>query len=166
MQSKYNRPTWYKEELKEQLYIEFIEMYVLQNMTNQKSDLLPWYSKINIITTVGIRSTSIPFDVVNLIEDVLYKTSQNLSKEKVFNTLKLLENYLPDIMNTVSQKKKTINKNEWCDNEIRKLKAALILFPVYEFVKEPLERWRKISSFVHTKYIDECRYQVDIMNVS
>ena len=85
--------------------------------------------------------------------------------EKVFNTLKLAENNLPDIMNAVFQKKKTFNKNEWCENEIRKLKAAIILFPEYEFAKEPLERWRKIASFVHTKYIDEWRYQVDLMNV-
>lgn len=103
---------------------------------------------------------------MNLIEDILFKTSQNLKNEKVFNTLKLAENYLPDIMNAVHQKLPGFNKHEWCENEVRKLKAALLLFPEYEFVKEPQERWRKIASFVHTKMVDECRYQVDFMNVS
>lgn len=100
------------------------------------------------------------------MEDILFKTSQNLKNERVFNTLKLLENYLPDIMNAVYQKLSGFNKNEWCENEIRKLKVALLLFPEYDYVKEPLERWRKIASFVRTKMVDECRYQTDLLNVS
>jgi len=36
------------------------------------------------------------------------------------------------------------------------------LFPEHEFFKEPMDRWRRVAGFVHTKTIDECREQADL----
>lgn len=96
----------------------------------------------------------------------MYKTSQNLKKDKVFNTLKLLENYLPDIMKSVHEKLKKENPPEWTENEQRKLKVALDFFPVHEFVRNPDERWRHIHGFVHTKSINECKEEIQLQEVS
>lgn len=40
------------------------------------------------------------------------------------------------------------------------------LFPEHEFFKEPMDRWRRVAGFVHTKTIDECREQADLQKVA
>ena len=96
------------------------------------------------------------------MEEILYKTSKNLKKEKVFNALKLLETYLPDVMKAVHEKLKTPLRNEWTENEHRKLKAAMEFFPVQEFIREPEERWRNVAGFVNSKRLNECKEEVEL----
>lgn len=62
---------------------------------------------------IGIRNTSIPNNVINCIEEILFKTSQNLKKDKVLNTLKMAETYLPDIMQRVHEKLAEEQEEEW-----------------------------------------------------
>lgn len=96
----------------------------------------------------------------------MFKTSQNLTKDKVFNTLKLIETYLPDIMKKVHQKLKEPKTMDWCENESRKLKAAMEFFREGEFMKDPNERWARVAGFVNTKTVNECKEEVDFMKVS
>lgn len=81
---------------------------MLQKMNEQKDDNLPCYS---------IRSTSIHKEVKNCIEDILHKTSKNLKNNQIFNAMKLLENYLPDIMKSVHEKLKKADTSDWTQNE-------------------------------------------------
>jgi hypothetical protein len=104
---------------------------------------------------LGIRSTSIHTEVKNCIEDILHKTSKNLRNNQVFNAMKLLETYLPDIMKSVHEKLKKTGTMDWTENECRKLKMAMDFFPQQEFMREPEDRWRRVAGFVNTKTIDQ-----------
>lgn len=99
------------------------------------------------------------------MEDILHKTCSKLKKEKVLNTLMLLENYLPDIISSVHEKLRTPNQYEWTDNEQRKLKAAMEFFPAQDFIREPEDRWRRVSGFVNTKNINECKEELQFQEV-
>jgi len=121
---------------------------------------------INFNFWVGVRNTSIPHDIKNQIEDILHKTSKNLKRDKVFNALKLLENYLPDIMKAVHEKLKVPQEFEWTENESRKLEAAMEFYTHAEFYRDPEERWRRVHGFVNTKSVQECKEEVEFQEVT
>jgi NAD-dependent SIR2 family protein deacetylase len=123
------------------------------------------FQYVNFIYIIGIRNTSISSDIKNHMEDILNKTSKNLKKDKVFNALKLLETYLPDVISSVHEKLKTPNMYEWTENENRKLKAAMEFFPAHDFIREPEDRWRRVAGFVNTKNVNECKEEVQFQEV-
>lgn len=140
-------------------------------MNEQEDEFLPCYSKwcmfFNYLPLrfVGVRNTSIPSDIKNQIEDIMYKTSKNLKKDKVANTLKLLETYLPDIMRSVHEKLKNSPQTDWTENESRKLNVALRFYPTYDYIRDSEERWRHIHGFVNTKTVLECKEEVQLQEV-
>jgi len=144
-------PKCFKEELKEKLLVEYIEIYVLQKMNEQESDIYPCFS---------IRNTAIPKDIKDAMENVLFETSKNLKNEKVLHALKLVELYLPDMMKTVHEKLTMDSEDFWAKNELRKLTAAKEFYPLAEFIKQPEDRWKYVAGFVNTKSLQECKSEV------
>ena len=110
----------------------------------------------------GVSNTAIPRDIKDGIENVLFETSKNLKKDKILNALKLVENFLPDIMKSVHEKLATPIVDGWTPNELRKLTAAKELYPVSDFLEQPEDRWKYVRGFVNTKTLEECKEEIKL----